>query len=200
MLRFTSKKQPRVRAPSSGAKNFLASELEEMTHDYFEGSKHFAKEAFSNESLRRVRENFFKYRIFPPHLMRAEISGTNTAGELQVNSRISQSIFIGPMVWEAEVVVVECARDAENETQLGFAYETLEGHPEAGQSKFTLNIDPTGQTIKFSIESRSRPAHPLTKILRPVGRFIQKKYSWAAVSYFLDQIDSKLTHAKGSRR
>lgn len=54
----------------------------------------------------------------------------------------------------------------------GFAYDTLPGHPEAGEERFVLRQHDDG-SIELTISGFSRPASRLAKIGGPVSRRVQ---------------------------
>ncbi len=62
-------------------------------------------------------------------------------------------------------------------TRFGFAYGTLEGHPERGEESFIVERD--GATVTFHIRAFSRPADPLARIGAPVARRIQRRVTRA---------------------
>ena len=57
--------------------------------------------------------------------------------------------------------------------RFGFAYGTLQGHPERGEESFVVRRDNAGVT--FSIDAASRPAALLSRVGAPVARLIQKR-------------------------
>jgi uncharacterized protein (UPF0548 family) len=61
----------------------------------------------------------------------------------------------------------------DGQTRWGFAYGTLPGHPEQGEEAFVVSIAPD-QTVRFEIESFSRPGDPLVRLAGPIARGIQK--------------------------
>jgi uncharacterized protein (UPF0548 family) len=55
--------------------------------------------------------------------------------------------------------------------RFGFAYGTLEGHPESGEESFTVSRGDNGVT--FEVASFSRPASRIAQLGRPVARRVQ---------------------------
>ncbi len=56
--------------------------------------------------------------------------------------------------------------------RFGFAYGTLEGHPERGEESFVISR--VGARVTFEINAASRPAALLSRLGAPVARSIQK--------------------------
>ena len=61
----------------------------------------------------------------------------------------------------------------DGQTQWGFAYGTLPGHPEQGEEAFIVSMSPD-QNVRFEIEAFSRPGDPFVKLSGPIGRAMQK--------------------------
>lgn len=55
--------------------------------------------------------------------------------------------------------------------RVGFAYGTLQGHPESGEEQFLL--ERRGEEIRFTVHGFSRPSSTLVKLLGPAGRRFQ---------------------------
>ena len=122
-------------------------------------------------------ERLFRYDIFPPELMRARVCTSD--GRIATDAVIVQRVRIGAFVLESAVIVVEVWRSSDD---AGFAYGTLEGHPERGISRFRVVRE--GPTVRFEIEAVSRPASVLTWIGRPLGRRFQRAATRAALRHF----------------
>ena len=58
--------------------------------------------------------------------------------------------------------------------RFGFAYGTLDLHPEQGEESFTVEHDPGG-SVWFRIAAFSKPHDPLARIGAPVTRSIQRR-------------------------
>ncbi|MFJ4037005.1 DUF1990 family protein [Microbacterium sp. NPDC090007] len=58
------------------------------------------------------------------------------------------------------------------DTVAGFAYGTLPGHPERGEERFTLTLQPTGEVV-FDIAAFSAPGRWFTRVGAPLGRLVQ---------------------------
>lgn len=61
----------------------------------------------------------------------------------------------------------------DGQTRWGFAYGTLQGHPEQGEESFAVSMSPDG-TVHFEIEAFSRPGDPLVRLSGPIGRGMQR--------------------------
>jgi uncharacterized protein (UPF0548 family) len=54
----------------------------------------------------------------------------------------------------------------------GFAYGTLDGHPESGEEAFIVTLQDDG-TVAFTVTAFSRPATLMARAAGPVGRYFQ---------------------------
>jgi uncharacterized protein (UPF0548 family) len=79
-------------------------------------------------------------------------------------------IRIGPWRIDAPVRVIEVIDTA---GATGFAYGTLPGHPESGEERFLVRLDPEG-TVRAEIRAFSRPGRWFSRLARPAGRRIQR--------------------------
>ena len=59
----------------------------------------------------------------------------------------------------------------------GFAYGTVEGHPECGEESFVVSIDEDG-VVTFDVTAFSRPARWFARLGGPVTRAIQRHVTW----------------------
>lgn len=57
----------------------------------------------------------------------------------------------------------------------GFAYGTLARHPEVGEERFEISIDPATEIVTASVIAFSRPAGRLMRVAGPTGRFAQRR-------------------------
>lgn len=62
----------------------------------------------------------------------------------------------------------------------GFAYGTLPGHPESGEELFSVEYDPTDESVFGVVAAFSRPGVWYTRLGGPVVRLIQR---WFAARY-----------------
>lgn len=59
----------------------------------------------------------------------------------------------------------------------GFAYGTVEGHPERGEESFVVSIDGEG-TVVFEVTAFSRPARWFSRLGGPVTKLVQRRMTW----------------------
>ncbi|GAA3237510.1 DUF1990 domain-containing protein [Actinocorallia longicatena] len=64
----------------------------------------------------------------------------------------------------------------EDETETGWAYGTLEGHPERGEESFLLELRPDG-AVTLTVTAFSRAAHPLARLAEPLIPAMQRLYA-----------------------
>ncbi|WP_290512099.1 DUF1990 family protein [Aeromicrobium sp.] len=57
----------------------------------------------------------------------------------------------------------------------GFAYGTLQGHPESGEERFVVERDPTTAEVTATIIAFSRPGTWRTRLIGPAGRLLQRR-------------------------
>ena len=60
-------------------------------------------------------------------------------------------------------------------TRRGFAYGTLPGHPEQGEERFVVVLDPSTDEVRLEVTAFSRPGRALTRLIGPVGRLLQRR-------------------------
>ena len=58
----------------------------------------------------------------------------------------------------------------------GFAYVTLEGHPEVGEESFIVEHDVLGD-VRFTVEARSRPGSAIVRATRQISHLVQRGVS-----------------------
>lgn len=90
---------------------------------------------------------------------------------LREGTRIDMRLRLGPLVFNAPCVVVWAERNA---NFCGFAYGTREGHPERGEERFELNLEPSGEVV-FRIIAFSAPARWFTRLGRPLANLVQDR-------------------------
>ncbi|MDF3056650.1 MAG: hypothetical protein K0R17_865 [Rariglobus sp.] len=103
-------------------------------------------------------EFLFGYAIFPPNIMRFDAEWTNAGRKMAVGDVIIQRTMMPPVGFGVciEFAVRVCAL-FDDEKRLGFAYETLSGHPESGVSEFYF--EEREGDVFFTIHTRSQPSH-----------------------------------------
>jgi uncharacterized protein (UPF0548 family) len=80
-------------------------------------------------------------------------------------------VGIGPVALRAPVRIVYLIDEPD---EVGFAYGTLPGHPEAGEECFSVTLEPD-ETVRFRVTSFSRPATRLAQGSGSLGRALQTR-------------------------
>lgn len=133
------------------------------------------------EVFDRAVDRLFRYDIFPPDLMSAVVCTTD--GRIARDAVIVQRVRVGLPIMESAVRVVDVwHRQAQDSEDAGFAYATLDGHPERGVSTFRVVRE--GSAVRFEIKATSRPGSILTSIGRPIARRFQRRATRAALRHF----------------
>lgn len=81
-------------------------------------------------------------------------------------------LTLGPVRIPCRVVYV-----IDEANRQGFAYGTLDGHPEAGEELFYVEYSPTDGTVTAHITAFSRPGRWYTKLGGPAGRGVQALFT-----------------------
>lgn len=87
--------------------------------------------------------------------------------------RLEVSTGAGPLRLRAPVEVI-WARYEDRRT--GFAYGTLDGHPECGEESFVVDLHDDG-SVWFTVTAFSRPARWYTRLSGPVVPVVQQAYA-----------------------
>ena len=95
--------------------------------------------------------------------------GVSAAGVAAEGANVLLHVRIGPLRLTAPCRVVYVVDEP---SRRGFAYGTLDGHPERGEEAFTIGLHGDG-TVIFAITAFSRPATRLARAAGPVGRYAQ---------------------------
>ncbi|MFD7504412.1 DUF1990 family protein [Streptomyces sp. NPDC059850] len=80
---------------------------------------------------------------------------------------------VGPLRFRAPCEVVWTVTD---ETETGFAYGTLPGHPECGEESFVVSLERDG-SVWLTVTAFSRPAVRLTRAVAPLVPLFQRAYA-----------------------
>ena len=99
---------------------------------------------------------------------------------------VGQRVRLGPMRLHAPTQVVYVLSEPDRR---GFAYGTLQGHPERGEELFLVERQ-DGSTYA-EVRSFSRPGRWFSRLGRPVVRWVQRRY----VERYLDALTEALTPA-----
>lgn len=131
----------------------------------------------ANGPFQRLADAIRTYDIFPPRLGRAVLRRPVQVGDV-VGLRYylvpGVHLFFASRVYE---VIEEPLRS-------GFSYETLEGHPEAGQETFSVTKDPDTGAIIGELRAWSHLAPPWPRWLYPLTRPMQYGAGRAALDHF----------------
>ncbi|WP_412075909.1 DUF1990 family protein [Streptomyces xanthophaeus] len=95
------------------------------------------------------------------------------AGAVRPGSRVEVGIGLGPLRITAPCEVIWTAYEP---ARIGFAYGTLEGHPESGEESFVVDMDADG-TVWFTVTAFSRPGRWYTRLAGPAVPFLQLRYA-----------------------
>jgi len=93
-----------------------------------------------------------------------------TTREVALGVRAVLRMRVGPVPVRAPVEVVVVTAEAD---RVGFAYGTLEGHPERGEERFEVVLRADG-AVEARIRAFSRPGRWFTRLAGPVGRRLQR--------------------------
>lgn len=112
--------------------------------------------------------DFFDYRIFPENILNAYSQWTDEKRTMQAGDTIVQQVFLPPFpVFSQKAVFgVRVKEVITKNNQIGFSYETLEGHVEKGISYFLL--EETDKGVIFRIRTFSKPGNFLSKLVGPL--------------------------------
>lgn len=127
--------------------------------------------------LQRATDALMTYKIFSPKRMYPLVCTPD--GRIALDSTIVQRVVLGPAAIETGVRVIEVEQTDERSY---FAYATLEGHPEQGIASFA--VIRSGSGIALRAEAWSRAGSWLTRVGRPISRFLQRALTEEAVASF----------------
>jgi uncharacterized protein (UPF0548 family) len=88
---------------------------------------------------------------------------------MRAGTRVTMRLGLGILSFRIPCLVVWAERTS---TSAGFAYGTLPGHPERGEERFTLTLEPSGEVV-FEIAAFSQPGRWFTRVGAPLGRLVQ---------------------------
>lgn len=125
----------------------------------------------------RAVDALMTYKIFTPQRMYPLVCTPDH--RIALDSTIVQRVVLGPAAIETAVRVIELEQTND---QSSYAYATLRGHPEQGIASFSVSR--SGNMIVFRAEAWSRAGSWLTRIGRPVSRFLQRTLTKEAVASF----------------
>ncbi|MEV4429615.1 DUF1990 family protein [Streptomyces sp. R-07] len=88
-------------------------------------------------------------------------------------ARLVVSLGAGPLRIGVPCSVIWTAYEQD---RTGFAYGTLNGHPECGEESFVVTLEPDG-TVRFTVTAFSRPAAWYTRLAGPLIPPLQLAYA-----------------------
>jgi uncharacterized protein (UPF0548 family) len=92
-------------------------------------------------------------------------------GDFNPGETVLVVLAIGPIQVVAPCRIVYVIDEPD---RFGFAYGTLQGHPEEGEEAFVVErLDPGH--VQFGIRAFSRPADALARAIGPIGRLVQTR-------------------------
>lgn len=131
------------------------------------------------DAFDRVRRRLFNYDIFPPKLVGHQIV---PCGHIALGSTIVQRIGVGISLEAAtRVVDVWDTTEGDGERCAGFAYVTLQGHPERGVATFEVR-QTADDDVFVVLTANSIAGTLLTRLARPLVRLVQRSITRRAVS------------------
>ncbi|MFN8609339.1 MAG: DUF1990 family protein [Vulcanimicrobiota bacterium] len=135
----------------------------------------------SHGPFQRLARAIRNYDIFPARLGRGVVRRPVQVGDvvgLRYYLMPGLHIFFASRVYEV----------IEEPLRIGFSYETLTGHPEAGRETFSVTKDPTTGAIVGQLQAWSHLAPPWPRWLHPLTRPLQYGAGRAALDYFEELI------------
>jgi uncharacterized protein (UPF0548 family) len=87
----------------------------------------------------------------------------------ETGTEVVLAVGLGPFRVQAPCRVVWTLSE---ERRIGFAYGTLEGHPESGEESFVVDCD-AAEDVWFTIRAFSRPARWYSRLGAPFARLVQ---------------------------
>lgn len=78
-------------------------------------------------------------------------------------------------------VVYVIDEDGPEAARFGFAYGTLAEHAVAGEERFLATWDKQTDVVRFGIYKFSRLRHPLVRLVAPLARHLQRRFTTEAI-------------------
>ncbi|TQS46867.1 DUF1990 family protein [Cryptosporangium phraense] len=91
-------------------------------------------------------------------------------GDARLGSHVVVGFGPAPFTLLAPCRVVD---DIDGDKHSGFAYGTLQGHPESGEERFV--VERTAEGVFFEVTAFSKPATPLARLGGPLTRLVQDR-------------------------
>lgn len=152
--------------------------------DVGRGERHHAEITFDGDAARfdRALDRVMRYAIFPPSWLLPTVCSDD--GRLAPGVTVVQRVFMGPIgVWSGVRIMEVFDEATAQERRAGFSCGTLLGHPERGVERFTLVR--SGDSITFSLDSRSELAAFYARLGQPFARFFQHRAVDAAMRHVM---------------
>jgi uncharacterized protein (UPF0548 family) len=95
-------------------------------------------------------------------------------------------------IWVVNTCRVVYVVDREDDAgaAYGFAYGTLATHAVQGEEQFLATWDKATDEVRFSVYKFSRPKHPVIKLLAPLAREVQGRFSDGALQAIRQAVSS----------
>lgn len=100
---------------------------------------------------------------------RAGLRVDTTTTDVRLGATVLLGLGVGPLRLHAPCRVVLIVDEPRRR---GFAYGTLQGHPESGEELFEVDLEESDR-VRFTITAFSRPATWLSRLGGPVSRRVQ---------------------------
>ena len=137
-----------------------------LPHGYQHVRYHTRLGAVSFDAAAEAVETFAMHRA-------AGFRMLTSAARAETGVRVTVSVGVGPLRVLAPCEVVAVFTDADRR---GFAYGTLDGHPERGEEAFLVTRE--AGVVFFEMRAFSRPARWFTRIGEPLAPYGQRLYAW----------------------
>ncbi|MGW2282062.1 DUF1990 family protein [Streptomyces sp. NPDC001770] len=95
-----------------------------------------------------------------------------SADRAEAGTSVEVTLRLGPLHVTAPCEVVWAEYTSQ---RIGFAYGTLDGHPERGEESFVVELADDG-TVWFAVTAFSRPALWYSRLAGPLVRVFQRSY------------------------
>jgi uncharacterized protein (UPF0548 family) len=125
----------------------------------------------TRSAFERARRRLFDYDIFSPKLVGYRIIPT---GGVQLGCTIVQRLGFGAIFLESATRVIDVwdTAGSDQTRRAGFAYVTLQGHPECGVATFEARQE--GDSVCVVLTARSVPGTTITSVGGPLTRLVQR--------------------------
>ena len=147
---------------------------------------------FQIKDLRNIDfDYFFNYEIFPLEILYPVCEWRMNNRQMKEGDVILQQILLPPISHLSlkAICAVKIKEMIFQKTQIGFSYETIEGHVETGISTFLITVM-NDHSLNFSIETFSEPGNFLTQLLS----FISNEYQKYCTTKALEHISKRKVH------